>query len=135
MQFYFIYLHLLGPVKSLISTKSWMSSYLVPGLNMHIFIIYHTLSIWLEMEFTSDIFLKTSVCAHYSQTIFKNPAYGRQRISRPMRIDTPIQKETQNKSPEWFGYISIDFICFKNSLWIISANWCFQKNITCELHF
>ena len=31
----------------------------------------HTLSIWLEMEFTSDIFLKTSVCAHYSQTIFK----------------------------------------------------------------
>ena len=34
--------------------------------------IYHTLSIWLEMEFTSDIFLKTSVCADYSQTIFKN---------------------------------------------------------------
>ena len=31
-----------------------------------------TLSIWLEMEFTSDIFLKTSVCVHYAQTIFKN---------------------------------------------------------------
>ena len=31
----------------------------------------HTLSIWLEMEFTSDIFLKTSVCVDYSQTIFK----------------------------------------------------------------
>ena len=30
---------------------------------------YHTLTIWLEMEFTSDIFLETSVCADYSQTI------------------------------------------------------------------
>ena len=30
----------------------------------------HTLSIWLQVEFTSDFF-KTSVCAHYSQTIFK----------------------------------------------------------------
>ena len=34
--------------------------------------LYHTLSIWLEIEFTSDIFLKTSVCALYSRTIFKN---------------------------------------------------------------
>ena len=34
--------------------------------------LHHTQSIWLEMEFTSDIFLKTSVCADYSQTIFKN---------------------------------------------------------------
>ena len=32
--------------------------------------LHHTLSIWLEMEFTSNIFLKTSICAHYSQTIF-----------------------------------------------------------------
>ena len=28
----------------------------------------------------------------------------------------------------WFYYIN--FFC-----WIISANWCFQKNIACELHF
>ena len=34
--------------------------------------IYHTLSIWLEVEFGSDVFLKTSFCAHYSQIIFKN---------------------------------------------------------------
>ena len=37
-----------------------------------LFMVHHTLSIWLKMEFTSDIFLKTSVCADYSQTIFKN---------------------------------------------------------------
>ena len=30
----------------------------------------HTLSIWLEMEFTSDIFLKTSVCADYSHNTY-----------------------------------------------------------------
>ena len=29
----------------------------------------HTLSVWLEIEFSV---LKTSVCAYYSQTIFKN---------------------------------------------------------------
>ena len=34
-------------------------------------VLYHTLSIWLEMEFTSDILLKTSVCADYTQTICK----------------------------------------------------------------
>ena len=31
----------------------------------------HTLSIWLEMEFTGDIFFKTSVCADSSQYILK----------------------------------------------------------------
>ena len=29
--------------------------------------IDHTLSIWLEMEFTSNFFLKTSVCTDYSR--------------------------------------------------------------------
>ena len=37
-----------------------------------VLILYQTLCIWLEMEFTSDIFFKKSVCADYSQTIFKN---------------------------------------------------------------
>ena len=32
--------------------------------------IYHTLSIWLEIELTSNISLKTSVCTDYSQNIF-----------------------------------------------------------------
>ena len=39
------------------------------------------------------------------------------------------------KFPELFGYINIDLFGFKNSLQIISANCCFKKNITCELHF
>ena len=34
---------------------------------------------------------------------------------------------SSKKIPEWFGDINIDLICFNNSLWIISANWCFQK--------
>ena len=41
-------------------------------LTNHCVRLDHTLSIWLEVEFTSDVFLKTSVCAHYSQIIFKN---------------------------------------------------------------
>ena len=34
-------------------------------------LVNHTLSIWWEIEFTSDIFLKTSVCVDYWQIIFK----------------------------------------------------------------
>ena len=34
----------------------------------------------------------------FEKHLGKNPAYGRQRISRPIRIDTPIQKETLKKN-------------------------------------
>ena len=34
--------------------------------------LYHTLSIRLEMEFTSNIFFKTSVCTDYSQNMNNN---------------------------------------------------------------
>ena len=37
-----------------------------------IFPVYHTLSIWLEMEFTSNMFLKMSVRANYLQNLFNN---------------------------------------------------------------
>ena len=36
------------------------------------FCLNHTLSIWLEMELTRNMFLKTSVCADYSQNPFND---------------------------------------------------------------
>ena len=46
----------------------------------------------------------------FCKQIVKNPAYGRHRISRPMRIDAPLQKEIYKKKNKknllqgiWFG--------------------------------
>ena len=48
----------------------------------------------------------------------KNPAYGRQSISRPMRIVAPIQKETPKKScvKSWISSIQY-FSNFNQSMW------------------
>ena len=47
-------------------------SYNLNFLILLVFKFRSHLSIWFEMEFTRDIFLKTSVSADYSQTILKN---------------------------------------------------------------
>ena len=58
---------ILGYVEHVITRQcNGVNIYTNKNLYTNINLIDHTLSIWLEMEFTSDIFLKTSVCTDNS---------------------------------------------------------------------
>ena len=66
--------------KSQIVQKMPINSYKCPKVQKRIkkrldfilMVLNHTLNIWLEMEFTSNMVLKMSVCAHQSQNLSNN---------------------------------------------------------------